>query len=218
MKNLQLGSLSLVAAGSAATAGLFLLTGMQGADASFIHGDVREFLNHVSMVDLPDGQGGFNRTVRIAGINVQVVNGMGSTDSMNGTGNLVVGYNELGNPDGDDRRGSHNIVGGRANTHASWGGLVVGEANTVSGQFSSVSGGMGNKANGDYSSVSAGLDNAANGPWSSVSGGQDNRASGGGCSFFSCQAGGSVSGGYNNTASGDGSSISGTTTTLSCSA
>ncbi len=91
------------------------------------------------MVDLPDGKGGFNRTVRISGINLQVVNGMGSTNTLNGTGNLVVGYNEVGNPDGDDRRGSHNIVGGRENTHASWGGLVVGEANT--GNHSTVSGG-----------------------------------------------------------------------------
>ena len=102
MKNVQLSPLSLVA-GSAATAGLFLLAGMQGT-GSFIDGDVREFLSHISMVDLPDGQGGFNRTVRISGINVQVVNGLGSTDTMNGTGNLVVGYNELGNLLGSVRK------------------------------------------------------------------------------------------------------------------
>ena len=135
MKNIQLSPLSL-AAGSAVTAGLFLLTSMQGTYGRGIHGDVREFLSHISMVDLPDGQGGFNRTVRITGINVQVVNGLGSTDTMNGTGNIVVGYNELGNPDGDDRTGSHNIVGGRRNTHASFGGLVVGDGNAVTGRFS----------------------------------------------------------------------------------
>jgi len=45
-----------------------------------------------------------------------------------GTGNLVVGYNELGNPNGDDRTGSHN---------------------TASGDDSSVSGGLNRLAIGD---------------------------------------------------------------------
>ena len=76
--------------------------------------DQAEFLSHVTMVDLPDGQGGFVRTARISGINVQIVNGLDATngyptdpDSIdplgtqtNGLGNLIVGYNELGNPDG----------------------------------------------------------------------------------------------------------------------
>ena len=62
MKSIHLSPFSLVA-GSAATAGLFLLTSMQGGFGPGVHGDVREFLGHVSMVDLPDGKGGFNRTV-----------------------------------------------------------------------------------------------------------------------------------------------------------
>ena len=85
--------------------------------------DWREIIQHMSIVFLPDGQGGHVKTIRFTGVNVQVVNGMGATATMNGVGNLVVGYKELGNPDGDDRRGSHNIVGGQENTHTSWGGF-----------------------------------------------------------------------------------------------
>ena len=227
MKNVQLRPLSLLA-GSVATAGLFLLTGMQGT-GSFIHGDVREFLSHISMVDLPDGQGGFNRTVRISGINVQVVNGLDATngyatdpDSLdpletqtNKLGNLIVGYNELGHPLGDNRTGSHNIVFGHGNSFRSFGGLVGprdnritgpfasvtgGDCNWASGAFSSISGGKGNTANGNRSSVSGGHYNAAGGQNSSISGGQGNTARG-----FRC----SISGGRLNTASGVFSSVSG---------
>ena len=181
MKNMHISPLSLVA-GSAVTVGLFLLTGMQGtvtAEQLFtLTAEQAEILGHQSIVYLDDGQGGTAKTLRISGINVQVVNGMGSTETMNGLGNLTVGYNELGNPDGDDRRGSHNIVGGRQNTHASWGGFVVGRENTVTGVFSSVSGGRRNMASGDYSSVSAGHFNTASGTMSSVSGGNTRTAPG----------------------------------------
>ena len=42
--------------------------------------DQIEFLSHVTMVDLPDGQGGFVRTARISGINVQIVSGLDATN------------------------------------------------------------------------------------------------------------------------------------------
>ncbi len=155
MSSIRISVPSLLA-GTVLTAGAFSLMSMQGTDASFIHGDVREFLSHISMVDLPDGKGGFNRTVRISGINVQVVNGMGSTPTLNGTGNLIVGYNEMGSPFGDERTGSHNIVGGEQNSHASWGGLVVGDGNTLFGPFASITGGQFNIASGNSSSVSGG--------------------------------------------------------------
>src|SRR5262245_41053418 len=76
----------------------------------------RDILSHLSVVQLPDGLGGFVYTIRLSGANFQTVNGTGSTDTINGLGNLIVGYNELGNPHGDNRTGSHNIVGGRKNT------------------------------------------------------------------------------------------------------
>lgn len=42
-----------------------------------------------------------NPTVRFTGVNVHVVNGLNSTDTINGVGNLIVGYDEVrssGNP------------------------------------------------------------------------------------------------------------------------
>ena len=190
MKSIQLHPLSLVA-GAVATAGLFVLTSFQGTNDLSIRGDVREFLNHISMVDLPDGQGGFNRTVRISGINVQVVNGMGSTPTLNGTGNLIVGYNEMGSPFGDERTGSHNIVGGEQNSYCSWGGLVVGNGNTLFGSFASITGGVFNVATGPHSSVTGGFGNIALSFYSSVTGGQFNISSGNAAS---------VSGGFARTA------------------
>jgi hypothetical protein len=90
-----------------------------------------------------------------SGVNVQIVNGTGSTSSANETGNLIVGYNEL-RGSGDNRTGSHNIVVGKQNNYSSWGGIVVGYHNDISGVYASVSGGRDNTASGDFSSVSGG--------------------------------------------------------------
>jgi hypothetical protein len=153
-------------------------------------------LNYMSLVQVPDGQGGVVTTLRITGINVQVVNGEGTTNTTNGLGNLIVGYNELGNPNGDERTGSHNLVTGQANSFSSYGGLVAGQSNTVSGPWSSVSGGWKNTASGYSSTVSGGLFNTASGNRSSVSGGFDNTASG----QYSSVSGGSsrsAHGGFN---------------------
>src|SRR5262245_20744675 len=68
-----------------------------------------EILSHMSIVYLDDGQGGQAKTIRITGVNVQVVNGLGATETTNGVGNLVIGYNEPGNALGDSRVGSHNV-------------------------------------------------------------------------------------------------------------
>ena len=152
------------------------------------------------------------------GVNVQIVDGSGSTaGTTNGLGNLIVGYNETRPNGGDVRTGSHNIMSGIYNNYSSYGGLVIGFSNTISGQYSSVSGGAGNTASGNFSSVSGGDDNtaggerasvsggylnAANGKHASVSGGQQNKADG-----FNA----SVSGGAHNTASGNLSSVSGGT-------
>ncbi|NQT21686.1 MAG: hypothetical protein HQ592_18415, partial [Planctomycetes bacterium] len=138
--------------------------------------------------------------VTFSGVNVRIVNGTGTTDgTVNGLGNLIVGHNEL-RGSGDDRSGSHNIVVGRWQNFTSYGGLVAGHYNTISGQYASVSGGSGNTASGNGSSVSGGMLNGASGPQSSVSGGVANTASG----YES-----SVSGGSGNTASGNSSSVSG---------
>jgi len=65
--------------------------------------------------------------VVISGANLRIVNGLGSTETTNGLGNLIVGYNELRNiPDFPDvRTGSHNVVVGELNNFSSFGGLVA---------------------------------------------------------------------------------------------
>ena len=114
----------------------------------FMTPEQADILSHMSVVYLDDGQGGTVKTIRIDGANLQVVNGQGTTNTTNGLGNLIVGYNELGNFNGDDRTGSHNLVTGQANSFSSYGGLVAGQSNTVSGRWSSVSGGKDNTASG----------------------------------------------------------------------
>ncbi|MCP3919120.1 MAG: hypothetical protein GY711_26555 [bacterium] len=91
----------------------------------------RDILRHMQLAPLPDGQGGEVRTLRISNVNVQIVNGVGATNGVpdlpnqtvtNGLGNLIVGYNELGNPDGDERTGSHNLIVGARHTCTGFGG------------------------------------------------------------------------------------------------
>jgi hypothetical protein len=172
--------------------------------------------------------GGANEVV-ITGANLRIVNGLGETETTNGLGNLIVGYNEL-RQISNDRTGSHNVVVGSRHNFTSFGGLVVGanneisgssprlaggaetrpaapsrrsaggNQNTASGGSSAVSGGAGNMASGDVSSVSGGSFNQASGLLSWVSGGNQNMASGNRSS---------VSGGFFNEASGGDSSVSG---------
>jgi len=155
------------------------------------------------------------------GVNVHIRSGSDSTndnidqgEDLTGLGNLVVGYNaERGS--GDDRSGSHNIILGDLQSFSSFGGLVAGRQNTISGEYATitaghsntasgyaahVSGGWANKASFHYCTVSGGTLNEASGWYSSVSGGYGNLASG---------KHASVSGGQHNTASGDYSSVSG---------
>lgn len=163
-------------------------------------------LRNFSLVDadpaLDDSLGNPEETVRITGANLQVVNGLGATDTVNGLGNIVIGYNQdidFGSPD-EDRSGSHNLVVGDEHSYTRFGGIVVGYNNEISGDWSSVSGGVSNTASAAFSSVGGGAFDKATGQESFVGGGFSNLASG----FAS-----SVSGGIHNSAIGDDSSISG---------
>ena len=154
--------------------------------------------------------------VVITGANLRIVNGLGQTTTTNGLGNLIVGYNELlGDGFTDTRTGSHNVVVGKFNNFSSFGGLVVGTVNEISGPFASVSGGQRNTASGFSASVSGGRDNTASAQSASVSGGEANTASGlvasvsGGTSNTASDNATSVSGGLGNTASGSTTSVSG---------
>ena len=151
----------------------------------------------VNVTTSPDGHDIF-----ITGANLHVRSGSGATDGLiNGLGNIIIGYNELRLPSAvNDRTGSHNLIVGKRHNFSSFGGMVVGFFNTISGQYASVSGGASNTASGTNSSVSGGTANTANGDGSSVSGGSTNTASG----FAS-----SVSGGSSNVANGTASSVSG---------
>jgi hypothetical protein len=135
----------------------------------------------------------------LTGANLHVVNGLDTTETSNGLGNVIIGYNEERLSD-NIRTGSHTLVIGKENNFSSYGGMVVGFSNTTSGTYSSVSGGWRNTASGFHSSVSGGVGNTASGNFAAVSGGFQNTASG---------PQSSVSGGFQNTASGSESSVSG---------
>jgi hypothetical protein len=137
--------------------------------------------------------------VRFTGANLQLVNGTGKTDTTNGRGNLILGY-DLARDDetyvcsdgqflGQEpcertgqtwavshKTGSHDLVIGDKNNYSQYGGLVVGLYNTSNAPSASVSGGMSNTARAPAASVSGGRDNKATGLYSSVSGGQGNTA------------------------------------------
>jgi len=125
-----------------------------------ISGDIREALSHISMVDFQiDDNGHTVRTLRITGVNVQIVNGMEQTNMHNGAGNLIVGYSEPGFY--TDRGGSHNLVVGTANqwTNYATGGIVAGCSNTINNMECSILGGEGNEANGPLSAILGGTAN-----------------------------------------------------------
>ena len=129
-------------------------------------------------------------TIQFSGVNVQIVSGSGSTGgAVNGEGNLVIGYDE--NPGLHAQTGSHDLVLGEEQTFTSFGGILAGRVNTISGPFASVTSGLEDIASGEGSSVSGGQRNRASGLDSSVGGGQLNEAG-----FI-----GSVSGGAQNKAS-----------------
>ena len=193
-------------------------------DAGGLTPEQEEILGHMSIEYLPvDEDGNTAKTICFSGVNVQVVNGTNSTDGdVNGLGNLIVGYQELRGADDDDetddtndRSGSHNLVVGKQNNYSIWGGLVVGDRNTVSGYLSTVGSGTRNTASGWLSTVSGGGNNDAEGVSSTVSGGNSNTASverstvSGGQRNRASATHSTVSGGYNNTASGDFSTVSG---------
>ena len=103
-------------------------------------------------------------TLLFSGLNVQIVNGLGGTHLVDGTGNLIIGYNELRDesiavppcPSDDEfcnyREGSHSLVVGKQNNYSeySYGGMVIGYKNTARGHYSSVSSGGSKAADLDY--------------------------------------------------------------------
>jgi hypothetical protein len=152
----------------------------------------------------------------IDGTNLHIRNGLGASNgdpsmpinspnaTTNGKGNLILGYNASRVPDGmggpDVRTGSHCLIVGDRNNYSSFGGIVVGDLNTISNAYASISGGFGGIVNGARASVSGGSGNTASGSVAWVAGGFGNMAT---------NSGAAVSGGNNNVSSGLASSVSG---------
>jgi hypothetical protein len=147
---------------------------------------LKALLTHIKYVGVGiDGK----PTVQFSGVNVQIVNGAGKTGTVNGVGNLAIGYDE--NEGKHEQTGSHNLILGSEQTFTSYGGLLGGFKNATTAPYASVSGGYDNAASGELSSVSGGGENAASAGEAAVSGGVANAASEGYTS---------VSGGQGNTA------------------
>ncbi len=172
-----------------------------------------QVLDLLSLVRTDDGAGGTVPTLRVSGANLQVVNGLGSTDASDGTGNLIVGYNE---PSGS-RTGSHNILCGSRLDHTRHGSILVGHdhvlgpdvesaailggaGHEVTASHAAIVGGFANQASGPHATVTGGYFNIASGPMSSVSGGQQGSSTG---------AYASISGGTLGIAAGESSHVCG---------
>jgi hypothetical protein len=155
---------------------------------------LNKILPHVKYVE--SGVGG-KPTIQFSGVNVQVVSGVGKTNAaVNGEGNLVIGYDE--NP--GTETGSHDLILGEEQTFTSYGGIVGGLANSVTGPNASVIGGSLNSADGEGASIDSGQHNVASSRYASISGGFGNLATG---SYAA------LSGGVGNTASGSYASVGG---------
>jgi hypothetical protein len=140
------------------------------------------------------------RDIVIDGANVYIVNGQGDTQTANGFGNLILGYNEAQPAGQNFRTGSHNLILGQQNNFTSFGGIVGGVQNLISGPFAHVLTGYQNGASQFYSFVATGNLNNAAAAHAAVTGGQLNTATG----LYS-----SVTGGQTNTASNEYSSVNG---------
>lgn len=173
--------------------------------------------------------------VVFSGINVQIVNGLGQTDSINGLGNLIIGYDKA-RPNGSAQ---HKVcsVGGTARYNygdityfesdctAAGGTLatnhksgshyvVVGDEHNYS-QYGGVVFGFRNNANGPWATVTGGSQNHAGGRSASVSGGHEHLVDGrdasasGGCCSYVHGSGASVTGGSQNKVTGSHASVAG---------
>lgn len=135
------------------------------------------------------------------GVNVAIRNGMGTTDTVNGTGNLIVGYNLLqeGTEPPRFRTGSHNVVIGDLHSYRKYGALAVGRDNAINERYSFATG-TGHVAYGISSVALGGSGNLADNHNSIVIGGSGNS---------SWQSGDMIVGGTANSADGGNSLIVG---------
>ena len=158
------------------TAGQPVLSGGTGATPSCAPGTAV-----LAPTFVASGVGG-KPTVEFSAVNVQIVDGnkSSSTSVVNGTGNLVLGYDESPG----SQTGSHDLVLGEKQTYKGYSELVGGYGNNVSGSYATALG-LSNTASGSYDLV-GGDQNTVSGGASSVLGGYRNVVS----SAFSTLSGG----------------------------
>src|SRR4051794_16025477 len=150
-------------------------------------------------------------TLTFSGENVRIVNGTGAKDTLNGLGNLIVGYNDTPRA----QTGSHNIVLGFDQSFAAWGSVIGGAHNTSGSSLQALFGST-NKATDTYGSVLGGYGNVATSRLSSIAGGCENTTGTGSHttdSFCATTLGQmqSVTGGRQNRASGSSAAVIGGT-------
>jgi hypothetical protein len=174
------------------------------------------------------------RTVRLSGVNLQVVNGLNNTELVNGAGNLIIGYDEPntsarivcslatdttgnflsteanclaagGTVAVKQKTGSHNLVMGSQNSYSSAAGIVAGSGNFITALYASNLGGTGNFVSGKTAVNVAGQGNHPAGSTAATLAGLNNTASG---------SNSSVSGGSANIASSVGTTVSGGSTNI----
>ncbi len=113
----------------------------------------------------------------LTGVNLQVRNATGSTDGAgDGTGNIIVGWNEAG--EDDTRSGSHNVVVGSGHAWESHSGVVSGTDHLLASAGGAALGGEGNTVTADGAVAIGGQDNVAAGLLTVTIGGVDNVAEG----------------------------------------
>jgi hypothetical protein len=157
-------------------------------------------------------------TLQFSGMNLQVVNGTGDETTLNGLGNLIIGYAD---PDtlftAGTRNGSHNLITGDRGSWSSYGGLLGGDDDQINGPDAVAIGGEENVASGTGASVTGGQENTATTLYGSIAGGASNLVSGGGqdasiaggVENTSNAADASIAGGAGNTSSGIYSAVAG---------
>jgi len=156
-------------------------------------------------------------TILLTGANLQIVNGDNAANTLNGLGNLIIGYNQghgfilqggytaLGvavcsDPRYTDQTDCENNEGTwSANHRRGSHNLVIGPGHSYGSQGALIAG-MANRSLGEGASVTGGYDNMAYGWNANVSGGLENTASG---------SESSINGGRENTADGPRSSLLG---------
>ena len=182
VQSVLLGSLLVTSIGL-----LFSFQQVMNATHFGLTSEQKAVLDILSVETLPDGMNGPGyKTLRVNGVNLQVVNGV-DDDTSNGLGNILVGYMIRTS----DSNGSHNVVtgsvqkytanasilGGYGNEVNAAYGIVFGTDNIVDSPFGTILGGVQNLVsvtNGDPGMIVCGNTNTVYGPNSSILCGQFN--------------------------------------------